>query len=231
MHYHRPEDPASVILNVTECLPLITAIREAFLKFTRAARQVKQDEDARLLVGRVDATLLLVQKQVMKLLYQACPKLVEDATTAEVAVKVLCLSKVPALFDGSSALKVLEIKPEDVMAVIGSAEAEQFKKAMGDILMLVDASRDAVAILDQLGQNAAALDDIKHINPDDMQDLDKTFVELAVMQNTLRPLKAKESRQALALQAQLLISRKIKPPMEINEGIAKLLDRALSATS
>ena len=69
-------------------------------------------------------------------------------------------------------------------------------------MMLVDASRDAVAILDQLGQNAAALDDIKHINPDDMQDLDKTFVELAVMQNTLRPLEAKESRQALALQAQ-----------------------------
>ena len=134
------------------------------------------------------------------------------------------------MFDGSSALKVLEIKPEDVMAVIGSDEAEQFKKAMGDILMLVDASRDAVAILDQLGQNAAALDDIKHINPDDMQDLDKTFVELAVMQNTLRPLKAKESRQALALQAQLLISRKVKPPMKINEGIAKLLDRALSAT-
>ena len=72
MHYHRPEDPASVILNVTECLPLVTAIRETFLKFTRAAKQVQQDEDANLLVGRVDATLQVVQTQVMTLLKQAC---------------------------------------------------------------------------------------------------------------------------------------------------------------
>ena len=229
MHEHRPDDPAAVLLNVSECLPLITGLRVAFLKLTNVAQQVKPETDANALIARVDATLKGVQTQVMLLLKQACPALIEECVASEVAVKVLCLWKVPALFDGSAALKVFDIKPEDVMSVISSAEAGRFKKAMGDLFALAEVSTAAVTSLDQLGQNASALDDIAHIRTADMTDMDKTFVELAVMQNTLRPLEGKESRQALALQAQLLISKKVKPPMKINEGIAKLLDRALSA--
>ena len=222
---------------------LVSNIAWGFNAFLRAAKHVKDSDGVAKLKSRVEATYKKIQSHVLKLLSDSCKKLVADAVAAEADARATMTSKVPALFGAVGHVVAVgeETLPGHVVAVADSPDALRLKECMAAMYSYSDVPMDAVAILKQLAVGASeaacvvlALDDavlgtLKLVDHPSIDHLNKTFCELAVLQNCLRPLKDRESRQALAMQAQMLVSKRLKAPNKLGDGVQKLLDRSLSS--
>ena len=203
---------------------LLVGLQGDFEKFLLTAKKVRP-ASAEFFEGAVKLTFTQVQKATVAASAKLVAHHVSETVAAQKVIHTQMASQLPALYvDPLCKENVNGLNGKDILQVVDSEAARNFKAHMVAIM-------HAEQNLPLIGKALAPLgnlctEELALLSKEQLASPNATYCELAVMQNARRALGKGESRQSLAFQVQLLITKRL-PSATILPAFEILLQDAL----